>query len=74
MQYFLLGLVALTLALIVMRGFTSANPAAVARRLRRGAGVAALAGSAVLLLRGLATYALPLAMFGSWLIWGRSGP
>jgi hypothetical protein len=74
MQYFLIGLVALTLALIVMHGFTSANPAAVARQLRRGAGLAALAGSAVLVLRGLATYALPLAMLGSWLIWGRGGP
>ena len=74
MQYFLLGLVALTLALVVMHGFTRASPAALARQLRRGAGVAALAGSAVLFLRGLAAYALPLLMLGSWLIWGRSAP
>lgn len=74
MQYFLLGLVALTLALVVMHRFTRASPAALTRQLRLGAGVAALAGSAVLFLRGLATYALPLLMLGSWLIWGRSAP
>lgn len=74
MQYFLLGLVALTLALVVMHGFTRATPAVVARQVRRGVGVAALAGAAALFVRGLVSIALPLAVLGSWLIWGRGAP
>ena len=43
MQYLLLGLAALLLALFAIRGFTIANPNVMARRVRTGAGVAALA-------------------------------
>lgn len=74
MQYFLLGLLALSLALVLLHGFTRASPAAIARQIRRGAGAAALAGAAVLFLRGLVSFAVPLAMLGWWLIWGRKAP
>lgn len=70
MQYFLLGLVVLLIALVLMRGFTRANPAAMARQLRTGAGVIALGAAALLVVRGLVGYAMPLAALGSWLLWG----
>jgi len=75
MAYLILGLAALAIALLAMRAFTRANPVIVARRLRLGAGVASLLAGGVLFMRGLAPVAVPLAMFGSWLIWGStSGP
>src|SRR5262245_50086316 len=74
MQYFLLGLAALMLALLAMRGFTLANPNAIARRIRVSAGVAALAGAGILLFRGLAGYAMSLAALGTWLLWGGGLP
>src|SRR6476619_2874441 len=74
MQYFLLGLAALMLALLAMRGFTLANPNAMARRIRTGAGVAALAGAGILLFRGLGGYAMSLAALGTWLLWGGGLP
>lgn len=74
MGYLLLGMAALALALIAMRSFTQANPAHVARRLRIGAGVACLLAAGVLFLRGVAPLAIPLAMFGSWLLWGSTLP
>jgi hypothetical protein len=73
MQYLLLGLATLALGLLLIHGFTRANVAVLARLVRVAAGVAALVGAAVLLFRGSASYALPLALFGSWLLWGRSG-
>ncbi len=74
MQYLLFGVVALLLLLFAMRGFTVANPHALARQLRVGAGVAALAGAGVLLLRGLVGYAMSLAALGTWLLWGGGLP
>lgn len=74
MLYFFLGLLALVLTLIALKGFARANPTVVARQLRIMAGSSALAGAAVLGVRGAMTYAVPLAMFGSWLIWGRPVP
>jgi hypothetical protein len=74
MLYLILGLVALALGLLAMRTFAQANPADVARRLRIGGGFVALLAAAVLFARGLAPIALPLGMFGSWLIWGRTMP
>ena len=74
MQYLLLGLAALLLFLIAARAFTVANPQALARQLRIGAGVAALAGAGVLVVRGLAGYALTLATLGGWLLWGQGLP
>jgi hypothetical protein len=70
MQFLLLGLVALLLLLLAMRRFTFANATVVARQLRVGVGVAALAGAALLVVRGMVGYAMSLAAFGSWLIWG----
>jgi hypothetical protein len=70
MQFLLLGLVALLATLLLARGFAIANPAALARGLRIAGGVAALAGAGVLLVRGLAGYAMSLAALGSWLLWG----
>jgi len=75
MAYLILGLAALVGGLFVMRKFAGANPAKVARRLSVGGGVAVLLLAGALFLRGLAAVAIPLAMFGSWLLWGStSGP
>lgn len=74
MLFLVLGIFALLLGLYAMRAFAQANPANVARRLRTGGGAAALLVSGVMFMRGLAPLAAPLAMFGSWLIWGRATP
>jgi DnaJ domain len=74
MQYLLLGLAALLLTLLLMRGFTLANPGAMVRGIRTGAGVAALIGAGFLLFRGLAGYAMSLAALGTWLLWGGGLP
>jgi hypothetical protein len=71
MQYFLLGLAALALALVIAQAFVKANPATLAQRLRSVAGVAALAAAGIALMRGTAAYAFPLAILGSWLLWGQ---
>jgi hypothetical protein len=73
MQYFLLGLAALLLVMLALRGFTRANVSAMARQIRIVVGVAALAAAAALLLRGLMSWAAPIAMFGTWLLFGGSG-
>lgn len=73
MQFLLLGLVALLLFLLATRFYTIANPQVLARQLRIGAGVAALAGAGILVVRGLAGYAMTLAALGSWLLWGGGG-
>jgi hypothetical protein len=73
MQYFLFGVVALALALVLLQAYAQANTAALARRLRAGVGVAALAGAGIMLVRGVTGYALPLAVLGTWLLWGRGG-
>ena len=73
MQYLLLGLAALLLFLLAARAYTMANPHVLARQLRIGVGVAALAGAGVLILRGLVGYAISLATLGAWLLWGHGG-
>jgi hypothetical protein len=73
MQYLLLGLAALMLLLLASRAYTMANPQVLARQLRVGAGVAALAGAGFLVLRGMVGYAMSLAALGSWLLWGMGG-
>lgn len=73
MQYFLFGLVALALALVALQAYAQANTAALAKRLRAGAGVAALAGAGIMLMRGVVAYAFPLAVLGTWLLWGKGG-
>jgi hypothetical protein len=72
MQYFILGLAALVIALFVMRGLASANPAQLARQLRMAGGLAALGGAGLLVVRGTTNYALPLAALGLWLLAGGS--
>ena len=74
MHYFILGFIVLWLSLVAINAFMHANPAVLARQLRVGAGVAVLAGAATLTVRGMLSYAFPLAMLGSWLIWGSGGP
>jgi hypothetical protein len=73
MQYFLIGLCALIIVLAVLHAFKGANPAVLARQLRGVGGVVVLAGAAFLGARGALSYALPLAMFGFWLLFGGSG-
>lgn len=60
----LLGLVALA------RGYIRANPAKLAALLNTAGGVLALAAGAYLLSRGVGLIALPLGLFGAWLLWG----
>lgn len=68
MIYFLMGLGALLLGLLLLRGFTRISPAALARQIRLAAGVAALGGAAIFVVRGSTSYALPLAALGVWLL------
>jgi hypothetical protein len=71
MQYLLLGLATLLVFLLLVRGYTLANPQVLARQLRIGAGVAALTGAGILVVRGMTGYAMSLAALGSWLLWGQ---
>ena len=73
MPYFVFGVIALLLALLAMQVFSRANAAILARNIRWGAGLAALGGAFVMLSRGAATLAFPLAALGAWLLWER-GP
>jgi hypothetical protein len=75
MGYLIAGFVALAIGVLVLRYFARANPAWMARRLTVGAGVVLLLAAGALFLRGLEFIAIPLAMLGSWLLWGStSGP
>jgi hypothetical protein len=74
MLYLVLGLIGLALGLMALRSFAQANPANVARRLRIGGGAVSLFAAGLLMLRGIEVLAIPLGMFGSWLIWGRTLP
>jgi hypothetical protein len=74
MLYLVLGLIALALGLMALRSFAQANPTNVARRLRIGGGAVSLFAAGLLMLRGIEILAIPLGMFGSWLIWGRTLP
>jgi hypothetical protein len=73
MPYFLYGLMALLLAVLALHAFARANTVVLARNVRIGTAVAALGGAFVLLVRGAVSLALPLAVFGSWLLWGQPG-
>jgi hypothetical protein len=74
MQFFLLGLAALVLALLLIGGYTRANPAVMARQIRLAGGALALGAAAVLLLRGAAGAATMLGMLGVWLLGWNSAP
>ena len=73
MQFFLLGLGALALGLLLLQGFSRADVAMLARHMRAVSGTLALGGAAVFVVRGMMSFAVPLAMLGSWLLWGRGG-
>lgn len=75
MQFFLLGLAVLVLTLLVMQGFTRANPAVVARQIRLAGGALSLAAAALFMVRGMASIAAPLSLLGAWLLgWSGKGP
>jgi hypothetical protein len=73
MQYLLLGLVVVGLALAALHGFKNANPTVLARQLRRGAGAALVVIGVVLSARGAAATGLPVVMVGLWLLTGGGG-
>jgi hypothetical protein len=68
MQFLILGLAALVVALIVLRGFTVANPAVMARQLKLAGGVLALLAAVVFFVRGGINQALVLGLIGAWLL------
>jgi len=85
MTFLLLGLAVLVVGLLVARGFTTANPATMARQLRFLGGIVLMAIGAVLTLRGRFDLGM-LAGFAGWGLlmgrgvlpwgsggWGRSG-
>ena len=65
MQFLILGLAALVIALIAIRGFTVANPAVMARQLKLAGGVVALLMAGVFLVRGGINQALVLGLIGA---------
>lgn len=73
MAYLLLGLVALVAVIVFAKGFARADIARMARALRLLLGWAAISGAVVLGVRGFMAYALPIAMFGTWLVWSNGG-
>jgi DnaJ domain len=68
MQALILGLVALVIALIALRGFTVANPAVMARQLKLAGGILALLAAALFFVRGGINQALVLGLIGAWLL------
>ena len=75
MAYLISGLATLVIGLLALRAFAHANPARLSRRLTLSGGVVSLLAAALLFVRGLEFIAVPLAMFGSYLLWGStSGP
>lgn len=68
MVYLLFGLLAFIVVTWAMKAFSRANPAALARMLKRGGGVGALIGAVVLALRGRIDMALGLGGVGLWLL------
>jgi hypothetical protein len=68
MIYFIYGLAALVMGLLVLHWYAGANTAVLAGRLRLLAGVAALALAGMFLLRGLLAQAIPLGLLGAWLM------
>jgi hypothetical protein len=73
MQFFLLGLAALVIALLVIGGFTRANPAIMARQIRLAGGALALGAATLFLVRGMPGPAALLGALGSWLLGAGSG-
>src|SRR6202011_1155494 len=73
MIYLLGGFLLFWLALSALKAFAAADPAALARMIKRGGGGAALLAGAVLLLRGRFDMALGLGGLGAWLLGLRGG-
>src|ERR1700738_2009292 len=73
MIYLLGGFLLFWLALSALTWFAPADPAALARVIKRGGGGAALLAGAVLLLRGRFDMALGLGGLGAWLLGLRGG-
>ena len=67
------GLLLLWLSSILLRGFTRANPAAMARLVRKGGGSVALALAVLLIVRGELNLAVLAAGAGLWLLNGSPG-
>jgi hypothetical protein len=71
------GIVALAVLLVVLHGFSRANPHNVAIVLKATGGVGALAGAALFGVRGRIDIAVPLGIFGlsllGWLPWSIPG-
>lgn len=67
------GLLLLWLSSILLRGFTRANPATMARLLRKGGGSVALVLAVLLIFRGELNLAVLAAGAGLWLLHGASG-
>jgi hypothetical protein len=77
MATLIFGIVILALVLVVLHGFSKANPKTVAVVLKATGGVGALGGAAVLAARGRIDAAVFLGMLGlsllGWLPWGAAG-
>lgn len=71
MAYLLSGLAALVIALLLARGFTTANPSAIARQLKFLGGVLLMAIAAVLAVRGRIDLGLLIGFAGWGLLMGR---
>ncbi|MGH6857004.1 MAG: molecular chaperone DnaJ, partial [Methylocella sp.] len=74
MIYLLGGFLLLWLTLSALKAFAAADPAALARVIKRVGGGAALLAGAALLLRGRLDMALGLGGLGAWLLGLRAGP
>lgn len=71
MLYLLLGLLALALWLTAARAFTQANPAVMAREMRRGLGYLCLLVGTLLIVRGGWALGASLALAGGFLLRGQ---
>ena len=71
MPFLLAGLLLVWFASVGLKSFTRANPAALARLLRRGSALLAMAAAVLLLLRGRIDLAFLLAGLSFWLMTGR---
>ncbi len=72
MQYFILGLLALVIALYAVQRFSRANTTAMARQIKFVAGVLTLVVALAFFLRGAVNQAIALAVIGAWLLgWSR---
>lgn len=74
LPYLAVILAGLALAIWVMKAFTAASPAVLAKRLRMGGGLAAGLVGGILALRGNLAVAVPLFSLAGWLIWGNNLP